>query len=166
MVDATTGNVYSNTGTSASPSWTLLNPVAATNPVVGINTTAVTIADTGDTDVYLLAPYSGTIAGLDFSCSDALTADDLAYVTWTAINSGQDASGTALILANDPLNSTEMTPGGISIIAHSKVSFVLTATAGDLAVVQGDRIRIRAAVTGTIVPALAGSIYMLRITPA
>lgn len=105
----------------------------------------------GNTDKYLIAPKSGKVVGAYFSGSAALAQSDTNYVTFVITNMGQAGAGTAAPLATSPAgaNSTKTT-GGAAIAAHTKFGFTLSSVAADLAVAEGDRIRVRVTGTGTL----------------
>lgn len=120
-----------------------------------------TIATTGDTDEYLIVPKTGKITGMDFSGIDALAANDTNYLTWSVTNLGQDGAGsTAILAATDP-NTTKAT-GGTALAANTKRSLTLHGTAANLDVTVGDRLRIRAAATGTLANTVTVPIYLLQ----
>lgn len=118
---------------------------------------------TGNYDVYLLAPRTLTTLQVDFSGVDALAANDTNYVTWSITNLGQAGSGTAAILAATDANTTKAT-GGSAISANTKRTLTLSSTLANLSVVQGDRIRIRAAVTGTLANTVTFPVYLIQFS--
>lgn len=122
--------------------------------------TSATIATTGNTDTYFLAPRTSTLLAAYFSAVDALTASDTNYITWTVTNLGQAGAGSAALLASDNLNTTKAT-GGAAIAANTKKTLVVSATVNDIQVVEGDRIRIRAAATGTLANTVTFPNYLL-----
>lgn len=126
-----------------------------------INVLPATIATTGNTDTYVIAPISGTLLSADFSGVDALAANDTNYITWTITNLGQDGSGSTAILAATDANTTKAT-GGTAIAANTKRSLTLHGTSLNTLVVEGDRLRIRAAVTNTLANTVTFPTYMLR----
>lgn len=156
LTDTTSGIAYVMNGTVASPSWKLS---AGTKSLMAVS---ATIATTGNTDAYALAIESGTLTGVDFSGVEALAANDTNYITWTITNLGQAGAGTtAMLLAT--LNNTKST-GGTALAAGTKRSFSLTATGADLVVAAGDRLRIRAAASGTLANTVTFPAYILRFT--
>lgn len=126
------------------------------------NVSSATIATTGNTDAYMIVPVTGNVIQVDFSGSTALTADNTNYITWTITNLGQAGAGSAALLAATDANTTKST-GGTGITADSKRTFTLTSTLNNLQVVQGDRLRIRAAVTGTLANSVAFPVYLLQV---
>lgn len=110
----------------------------------------VTIATTSTSDMYLSAPVTGNLTGIDFSSLAGLTADDTNYITFTAINLGQSGVGSTAMLAVSDANTTKAT-GGSTITALARRTLTVHGTAGNLAVVKGDVIRVRATATGTLV---------------
>jgi len=125
-----------------------------------INVISATIATTGNTDAYFIAPRSLSIIQVDFSGTDALATSDTNYITWTITNLGQDGAGTNVILGTE---NTKVT-GGSAIAANTKRTFTLTTTINDLNVVEGDRIRIRAAVTETLANTVTFPVYLIQLT--
>ncbi len=100
------------------------------------------IATTGDTDEYLIAAKTGKLAGAVFSSLAALTAHDTNYFSFEITNLGQDGNGTAAMLAASDANTTKLT-GGTGLTANAKRTLTLHGTAANLAVTEGDRLRIR-----------------------
>ena len=120
-----------------------------------------TIAVTGNTDEYVIVPKTGKITGIDFSGIDALAANDTNYITFSVTNLGQAGAGsTAILAATDP-NTTKAT-GGSALVANGKRSLTLHGTAANLDVVVGDRLRIRAAATGTLANTVTKPVYLLQ----
>lgn len=110
-----------------------------------------TIATTtsGTNPAFITAPVSGVLTAASFAGVDALAAHDTNYITFAITNLGQAGSGTAAMLAATDANTTKAT-GGSALVANSRRNLTLTATAADLAVVKGDRIRVTATVSGTL----------------
>lgn len=123
-----------------------------------LNVNSATIATTGNTDAYFLAPRTLNLAQVDFSGVDALAASNTNYITWTITNLGQAGAGTAAMLGT---NTTQVT-GGSALAANTKRTFVLSSVINDLHVNQGDRVRIRAAVTGTLANTVTFPNYLLQ----
>jgi hypothetical protein len=128
-----------------------------------LQTTEKTIATTGNTDFYVIAPSAGVLAGIDFSGIDALAAHGSNYITFSATNLGQAGAGSAAMFAATDANTTKTTTGS-AIAANTKRSLTLTGTTADLVVAKGDRIRIRAAATGTLANTVTGAIFEARFT--
>lgn len=124
-------------------------------------TISATIATTGNTDGYVIAPQTGSLTGVDFSGVDALAANDTNYITFSITNLGQAGAGSTVMLAATDVNTTKAT-GGTAIVANGKRSLTLTGTGADLNVTAGDRLRIRAAATGTLANTVTFPIYLLR----
>ena len=121
-----------------------------------------TIATTGNTDDYVIAPRNGAIVGAKFSGIDALAAHDTNYITFSITNLGQAGAGsTAILAATDP-NTTKAT-GGSAIAANTVRALTLTGTAADQNVTAGDRLRVRAAASGTLANTVTGSKVMLEV---
>lgn len=126
-----------------------------------VQVVSASIATTGDTDVYVIAPEAGTLESVDFSSLAALTANDSNYITFSITNLGQAGAGsTAMLAATDP-NTTKAT-GGTGLTANGRRSLTLHGTAANLVVAAGDRLRIRAAATGTLAGAVTVPVYLLR----
>lgn len=123
-----------------------------------------TIATTSTTDVYVIAPKTGLLTQALFSALAALAASDTDYITFSITNLGQAGSGTAAMLAATAANTTQVT-GGTAITANAKRTLTLSGTAANLAVVAGDRIRIRATATGTLANTVTASNFLLSIAP-
>lgn len=115
----------------------------------GITANIGTVATTGATSATIIVRKSGTIVGANFSCVEALAADDTNYITFSALNKLQTGAGTtALLAATDP-NTTKLT-GGAALAAHVPRSLTIHGTAANLAVTEGDRLICTATVTGTL----------------
>lgn len=129
------------------------------NYIESFNVPSATIATTGNTDAYFLAPRSLKVLQIDFSGTTALATSDTNYITWTITNLGQDGTGTSAILGTE---NTKVT-GGSAITADTKRTFTLSSTINDLNVVEGDRIRIRAAVTNTLANTVTFPVYLIQL---
>ena len=126
-------------------------------------TIAVTTA--GTNDVFMIAPAAGVLTSALFSGVDALTANDTNYITFGITNLGQAGSGTAAMLAATDANTTKAT-GGTGLAANTVRSLTLNGTAANLVVASGDRIRIRATVSGTLANTVTFPVYRLTFTVA
>ena len=124
-----------------------------------------TITTTGNSDTYLIAPYSGAVSSIIFSSTAALTANNANYITFTVTNLGQAGAGSAALLAATAINTTQLT-GGVALVANSRRDMTLNATAANLVVAKGDRLRLRAATTGTLANTVTFPVYALTFTPA
>lgn len=120
-----------------------------------------TIATTGNTDGYIICPISGILVSADFSGVDALAANDTNYITFSITNLGRGGSGSAAILTATDINTTKAT-GGTAISANTVRELTLSTTPNDLKVVAGDRLRVRAAATGTLANTVTFPSYTLR----
>src|SRR3990167_8930845 len=106
---------------------------------------------TGNNDDYVIAPIAGQLSEVDFSALDALAASDTNFITWTITNLGQDGAGTAVMLTTTPAGiNTTKTTGGTAIVANTKYSLRISALLNTCEVARGDRLLIRAAVSGTL----------------
>lgn len=134
-----------------------------TNPLAAypVHTADKTIATTSNTDFYLIVPAAGKLLSVDFSGIDALAANDTNYITFSITNLGQAGAGSTAMLAATDANTTKAT-GGTAIAANTKRSLTKNATAANLVVAEGDRLRIRAAATGTLANTVTGSAFCLR----
>lgn len=120
------------------------------------------IATTGNTDEYLIAAKTGKLAAAVFSSLAALAASDTNYVTFSITNLGQAGAGSAAMLAASDANTTKTT-GGSALAANTKRALTLSSTAADLAVVEGDRLLVRFAATGTLAGAVTRPIVEISI---
>jgi len=120
-----------------------------------------TIATTGNTDEYLIAPKTGKLTGMDFSGIDALAANDTNYITYSVTNLGQAGAGSTAMLAATDANTTKAT-GGTALAANTKRALTLHGTPANLAVTVGDRLRIRAAATGTLANTVTKPVYLMQ----
>lgn len=119
-----------------------------------------TIATTGNSDVYVIADVTGVLTSARFSGTDALAASDTNYITFSITNLGTTGSGSAAMLAATDANTTKTT-GGTALTANALRTLTLNGTAANLAVATGDRLRIRAAVTGTLANTVTFPVYNL-----
>lgn len=124
-----------------------------------------TIATTGNSDVFVIAPAAGTLASAVFSGVDALAASNTDYITFSVTNLGTTGAGTAAMLAATDANTTKST-GGTALTANAARNLTLNGTAANLVVAAGDRIRIRAAATGTLANTVTFPVYRLNFTVA
>jgi hypothetical protein len=124
-----------------------------------------TIATTGNSDVFIIAPAAGTLTSAVFSGVDALAASNTDYVTFSITNLGTSGSGTAAMLAATDANTTKST-GGTALTANAARTLTLNGTAANLVVAAGDRLRIRAAATGTLANSVTFPVYRLNFSVA
>ena len=123
----------------------------------------ITIATTGNTDAFVIVPADGVLSEADFSGANALAANDTNYITFTITNLGQAGAGTTVMLAATDANTTKLT-GGLALTANARRSLTLNGTAANLIVVAGDRLRFRAAATGTLANTVGFPVYNLTYT--
>jgi hypothetical protein len=122
-----------------------------------------TIATTGNADVFVIAPVSGVLSAAWFSGVDALSTSDINFITFSITNLGTSGSGTAAMLAATDANTTKAT-GGTALTANARRVLSLNGTAANLVVAAGDRLRIRAAATGTLANTVTFPVYMLNFS--
>ena len=124
-----------------------------------------TIATTtgGTNDVFMIAPAAGVLTSALFSGVDVLAANDTNFITFGITNLGQAGAGTAAMLAATDANTTKAT-GGTALAANTVRSLTLNGTAANLVVAAGDRIRIRATVSGTLANTVTFPVYRLTFT--
>lgn len=121
-----------------------------------------TIATTSTTIEYAIVPRSGTVKAVYFSAIDALATHASNYVSFTIVNLGQAGAGTTDVILATAANSTNST-GGSAISANTVRSLTVHTTAANLAVVEGDRLKIIATATGTLAGTVTGPNYVLLI---
>ena len=127
---------------------------------VQVSQQGATVTTTGNSDVYIIAPQAGTLTSALFSAVDALAASDTNYITFTITNLGQAGAGsTAMLAATDP-NTTKST-GGTALAANTKRTLTVNGTAANLIVAAGDRLRCRAAASGTLANTVTFPTWML-----
>lgn len=148
--------LYENQGTNTSCIFNMIG-----DPTNALQVNPATVATTGNTDGYVIAPETGTLSSIDFSGVDALATSDTNYITYSVTNLGQDGAGSTAMLAATDANTTKAT-GGSAIAANAKRALTLHGTAANLAVTAGDRLRIRAAATGTLANTVTFPAYLLR----
>lgn len=127
---------------------------------VQVSQQGATIATTGNGDVYVIAPQAGTLTSALFSGVDALAASDTNYITFTITNLGQAGAGSTAMLAATDANTTKTT-GGTALSANTKRTLTLNGTAANLVVAAGDRLRLRAAATGTLANTVTFPVWQL-----
>lgn len=120
-----------------------------------------TIATTGNTDGYVIVPETGAVSSIDFSGVDVLAANDTNFITFSVTNLGQAGAGSTAVLAATAANTTQVT-GGTALAANTKRTLTLNGTPANLDVVAGDRLRIRAAATGTLANTVTFPSYIVR----
>ena len=108
-----------------------------------------TVTTTGNTDGYIHAPRDGKLIAAVFSGVDALAQHGSNYLTFSLTNLGQAGGGTAAMLAATDANTTKTTTGS-ALAANTARALTLTNTSADLLTVKNDRLRFRAAATGTL----------------
>jgi hypothetical protein len=106
-----------------------------------------TIATTGNSDVFVIAPAAGVLTSAVFSGVDALAASDTNYITFSVTN-------------------TTKTTGGTALTANAARTLSINGTAANLVVAAGDRLRIRAAATGTLANTVTFPVYRLNFSVA
>lgn len=127
-----------------------------------IEKTIGTIATTGNTDIYVTAPRSGTLTEAIFTGTAALAAHASNYLTFSITNLGQAGAGSNALLAATDANTTKTTTGS-AIAAHTPRTLTLNqGTPASMKVVKGDRLRVRAAATGTLANTVTESNVLLR----
>lgn len=124
-----------------------------------------TIATTGNSDTFIIAPVSGVVSAIIFSGTDALAASDTNYITFSVTNLGQAGAGSTAVLAATDANTTKAT-GGTALSANTRRNLSLNATAANLVVVRGDRLRVRAAATGTLANTVTSPVYAFTFATA
>lgn len=121
---------------------------------------SATIATTGNTDTYFIAPRAMTLIEAYMSGTDALATSDVNYITFSITNLGLDGSGSAALLAATDPNTTKTT-GGTAITANTRRTLTVSTSPANTVVKQGDRIRIRAVATGTLANTVTFPVYQL-----
>ena len=119
-----------------------------------------TIATTGNSDAYITVPFTGVLTAVQFAGVDALAANDTNYITFSITDLGQAGSDSIALLAATDANTTKAT-GGTALSANARRNLTLTATTANLSVTRGDRLRIRAAATGTLANTVTFPVYTL-----
>jgi hypothetical protein len=123
--------------------------------------TGIDIATTSNSDEYVTVKKAGRLVAAEFSSLAALAANDTNYITWSITNLGQGGLGSAAMLAATDVNTTKAT-GGSALVANARRSLTVHGTAANLLVAEGDRLRIRAAATGTLAGAVTKPVTALR----
>jgi len=121
-----------------------------------------TIATTSTTVEYTIVPKSGTVKAVYFSGIDALTTHDTNYIAFTILNLGQAGAGTTDVILATAVNTTKIT-GGSALAANTKRALTVHTTAANLAVTEGDRLKIIATANGTLANTVTGPVYTILI---
>lgn len=135
----------------------ILNRRAAGGPV--------TVTTTGEVQIPIIAPVSGTLTGIKFYGKDALATNNTNYVTFSATDTGQSGAGTTVLLAATNANTTKTT-GGTAIAANTPRNLTLTTVGADLVVTAGDLILVIITPTGTLANTITFAGVTLNITPS
>lgn len=123
-----------------------------------------TIATTGTTSIYVIAPETGSLLNIDFSGVDALAANDTNYITFAITNLGQAGAGSTAMLAATAVNTTKAT-GGSALSLNTKRTLTNNGTLVNMDVTVGDRLKIDAVATGTLANTVTFPVYCLRFSP-
>jgi len=115
----------------------------------------------GNYDVWLISPITGSFVSIDFCGESNLATSDTNYIQWTINNFGLTGNYNRSVLSAAASNSTKATGGG-AITATQRRQLILSETDEQTRVVEGDRLRVRAKVTGTLANTVTFSTYMLR----
>jgi hypothetical protein len=108
-----------------------------------------TITTTGNTDGYALIQRAGTLVGCSFSGQDALATSNSNYITFSLTNRGNvGGKSDAMLTTTDDV--TTKTTGGSALAAETTRSLTVNSTPLNVTVAAGDRLRFRAAATGTL----------------
>lgn len=127
--------------------------------------TCGTIATTGNTDCYGTAPQDGVLSGVTFYGTAALATNDDNYITFSVTNLGQAGAGTAVMLATTPAGTNTTKATGGTAITQDAAHALTLAAASARTVVQGDRLRIRAAASGTLNNTVTYATFFLEFAP-
>ena len=125
-----------------------------------IQTETLTIATTGNSDTYIICPYTGFLSSVDFSGVDALTTSDTNFITFTITNLGRGGGGTTAMLDSGDVNTTKV--AGTAISANTVRELTLSGSLNATRVAKGERLRIRAAATGTLANTVTFATYLCR----
>jgi len=114
--------------------------------------TTATIATTGSSSAYFIAPYDMNLSQVYFASENGLATSDTNYVTWTLTNLGPNANGTALstaMLAATDANTTKTT-GGSLIAGETPRQLTVNSDQNNTVVFRGQLLKITATVTNTL----------------
>ena len=115
---------------------------------------------------YVNDAKTGKLVAAVFSSLAALAAHDTNYFSFEITNLGQAGAGSAAMLAAADSNTTKST-GGAALSANTKRALVLSSTVADLAVTEGDRLRLRAkSGGGTLAGAVTRPVWQISIKTA
>jgi hypothetical protein len=121
----------------------------------------------GNTDIYTIAPLTGMLESVYFSCVDALSVHANNHVTFSITNLGQLGAGSTAML-HATKNTTDSDIAGYSAIAANTVKSLYLSTVltkGQFAnrnVVAGDRLLVRIVAAGTLANSLTYPVFCLR----
>jgi len=125
-----------------------------------VHVNPATIATTGNTDAYFLAPRDMSLIAAYFSGTDALATSDTNYITFSITNLGLLGSDTDALLEASNANTTKTT-GGTALSANTRRTLTLNTTVNNLQVTEGERIRVRCAATGTLAGTVTFPAFLL-----
>lgn len=114
-----------------------------------IQFTIGTIPTTGAISGYAIVGKAGTVEAAYMSGVDAMARHASNYLTVTITNLGPAGSGTNAVLGAVDGNTTKTTTGQ-AIVANGVFTLVLSTTAANLEVAEGDRLRFTVTATGTL----------------
>ena len=124
-----------------------------------------TIATTGNTDGYALIERAGTLVGCYFSGVEALATSNTNYLTFSLTNGGNaGAKSDAMLSTGDDV--TTKTTGGSALAAVTTRSLAVNGTALNVTVAANERLRFRAAATGTLANQITLPLVTLVFTAA
>lgn len=128
-----------------------------------VTVNGATIATTGATTEYTIAPEAGSLTSVEINPLVALATSDTNYITWTITNLGQAGAGSTAMLAASPANTTKAT-GGTALAVNTKRTLTVHGTAANLVVAKGDKISITATASGTLANTVTYPVYILRFS--
>jgi len=135
---------YENIGTAASCQFRVIgNHVIESNSVTAIATTTTT-------SVYVTAPETSRLTSVSFAGSNGFGSSSSNYIDFDIVNLGQDGTG-ALTLLHGSSTTKGTAAGGLGGLGtNTTFPLTLTETTSSLSVTKNDRLRLDAAVVGTL----------------
>lgn len=137
---------YENIGTTASCQFRVIG----THVIESNSLTAIATQTT--TTVYVTAPETSRLSGVSFAGTTGHGSSSTNYITFQVTNLGQDGLGTSTLLhGSSTTKPTVFATGGLGTLGtDTTYPLTLVTTVGSLSVSKNDRLKLSAAVTGTL----------------
>ena len=137
---------YENIGTTASCQFRVIG-----NHIIEVNTSTA-IGTQGTTLSYVIVPETSRLSGVSFSGSQGHGSSSTDYITFQITNLGQAGAGVDTLLhGSSTTKGTDVATAGLGGLGtDTTYPLTLVTTVGTLSVSKNDRLKLSAAVTGTL----------------